>query len=98
MSAPDQVRQGANYDFTFTLEGLSLSAFTYLLEAKQFPDDTATISRTVTLNKNNTVPVTITPTETASMAIGLWYLIVKSTDADETIHSEKRIQITKAWL
>jgi len=97
MSTPNQVPQGTNYDFEFTLEGTNLSGFTYTLEAKQYPDDTATISRAVTADSNNVVKVTLTPAETAGMTIGLWYLSIQAVDSDEDIHATRRIQITKAW-
>ncbi len=96
--APDSVSQGENYDFVFELDGLLPGGFTYLLEAKQYPDDTAAISRAVTVTSAGTVPVTVTPAETAALDAGLWYLTVKSTDADETVKSSTRIQIKKAWL
>lgn len=98
MSAPDQVPQGSTYDFSFALDGDTLSGFAYTLEAKQFPGDTAAISRAVTPGSDNVVDVTLTTTETAAMGVGLWYLTVKSVDSDETLHSVKRIQITKAWI
>lgn len=98
MSAPDKVPQGTSYDFSFTLEGLALTGFVYTLEAKQYPGDTAAISRSVTPNSKNVVLVTLTPAETAALAVGLWYITIKSVDTDETLHGSKRIQITKAWL
>ena len=98
MASPDKIAQSGNYDFVFTLEGESLSAFTYLLEAKQYPADTALISRAVTVNNAGDVKVTLTPAETATMAVGLWYLIVKSTDTDETIQSTRRLQVTTPWI
>lgn len=98
MAAPDQVPQGTNYDFQFALEGEGLSGFTYTLSAKQYPGGAAAISRTVTAGDDNVVDVTLTPAETAAMAVGLWYLGIESTDSDETLHSVKRIQITKPWI
>lgn len=98
MSAPDKVPQGTNYDFSFALDGQNLSGFAYTLEAKQYPGDTASISRAVTPNSLNVVLVTLTPAETAAMAIGLWYITIKSVDTDETLQGVKRIQITKPWV
>ena len=97
MSAPDAVRQGRNYDFQYALEGTNLSGFVYTLEAKQYPGDTATISRTVTADNNNIVKMTLTPAETAGMAIGLWYVSIKSVDADENIEESTRIEVVKSW-
>lgn len=98
MAAPESVDQGENHDFHFSLEGTGLSGFVYTLEAKQYPGDTASISRTVTADSNNVVKVTVTPAETASLDVGLWYLTLRSVDTDETINESKRIQITKAWI
>lgn len=95
---PDQVAQGENYDFEYSLEGTGLGGFVYTLEAKQHPGDTAAISRAVTANSSNVVKVTLTPTETANLAVGLWYLTIRSVDTDETLKEAKRIQIKKAWI
>lgn len=97
MSAPDQVPQGTNYSFTFQLDGENLTAFTYTLEAKQHPGDTAAFSRVVVPNSVGLISITVTPAETAALDIGLWYLIIQAVDSDEDIHSTRRIQITKAW-
>lgn len=98
MSAPDIVPQGSNHDFQFSLEGTGLSAFTYTLEARQHPDDTPSINRVVTPDSSGLVKVTLTPAETANLAIGLWFITIKAEDADETLQNVKRIQITRAWM
>ncbi len=94
---PDLVPQNTNEDFQFQLEGNSLSGFTYIVELKQFPDDAAAISRTVTADANNIVDVTLTPAEIASLDVGIWRIIMKSTDTDEALQSVKRIQVTRGW-
>lgn len=95
---PDQVAQGENYDFEYSLKGTGLGGFVYTLEAKQYPGDAASISRAVTANSSNVVKVTLTPAETAALAIGLWFITIRSVDADETLHDMKRIQVTKPWI
>ncbi len=92
--APDSVSQGENYDFVFELDGLLPGGFTYLLEVYQFTDETPAISRAVPVTSAGTVPVTITSEETAALAIGLWFIRITATDADETVKSKTRIQIT----
>lgn len=95
---PDLVQQGETYDFCQTLEGLDTDDFTYQLDVKQFPDDAAAISRALTDVDGSTVSGTLTAAETAALDIGLWYMIITSTDPDEVIKKERRISITKNWV
>lgn len=94
---PDKVPQGTNYSFTFKLDAEDLSGFSYQLDVKQYPGDTAAISRAVTANSDYEVKVTLTPAETLALGVGLWWIIITSTDSDEEIEETKRIQITKGW-
>lgn len=98
MSVPDQVQQGTNYDFCQTLNGDEVASFTYQLDVKQFPADVSSISRILTDVEGNTVKGTLTPAETDPLAIGLWYLIITSTDSDETIKETRRIEIKEKWV
>lgn len=104
MASPDQVFKGESYDFAQTLGvdtdvgGNDVSGFTYQLDVKQFPDDTAAISKALLDITGATVRGTLTPAETAFLTIGLWYLIITSTDPDEEIQTTRRIQIKKSWV
>ncbi len=104
MPAPDQVAQGENYDFSQTLgEGVetgdnNIDGFTYRVDVKQFPDDVAAISKALNNVSGPTVKGTLTPAETATLAIGLWYLIITSVDLDEEIQTTRRIQVVKTWV
>lgn len=93
MSAAKSVSQGEDCNLVFSINGDSKTGYTYLLEAKQYPDDAAAISRAIT-----NLDVTLTPTETAALDAGLWYITVKATDTDEELHSSQRIEVKKAWL
>lgn len=97
MSAPDQVKQGTSYYFSQCLEGEDVNEFTYSLEVKQYPDDTPSVMKTLTTIVDNQVTGVLTAAETASLAVGLWYINITSSDPDEDIQEERRIQITKAW-
>ena len=94
----DIVPQGTSYTFSFSLSGDQASDFTYRLQAKQYPDDTASINRVVSIGNNGTVTATLTPAETADLDIGLWYLTIEAIDTDEEIHASKRIQISRNWV
>lgn len=104
MAVPDQVAQGENYDFSQTLGidvevgGGDVSGFTYRVDVKQFPDDTSAISKALIDVTGATVKGTLTPAETALLAVGLWYIIITSVDPDEEIETTRRIQITQAWV
>lgn len=104
MAVPDQIFIGESYDFSQTLNvdtdvgGGDVSGFTYQLDVKQFPDDTAAISKTLTDVTGAIVKGTLTPFETSTLARGLWYLIITSTDFDETIQTTRRIQLKKSWV
>jgi hypothetical protein len=94
---PDKVRQGSTYEFSFDVEGDSISAFTYTLTAKQYPDDTTAFTKTLTTIEDNTVFAALSSSETASLDVGLWYLIVDADDPDENLNYERRVQVVKAW-
>lgn len=97
MAAPAQVKQGESFTCEVDISSSTLTSPTYTLEAKQYPDDSASFSRAVTLT-NEKLIITITPEETESLDIGLWWLIVKAIDIDEEDHYHERIEIKKAWL
>lgn len=98
MSSPDQVQQGTNYDFCQTLDGVDVASFTYQVDVKQFPADISSISKALTDIDGNTVKGTLTPSETDTLAIGLWYLIITSTDPDEVIKETRRIEVKEKWV
>ena len=98
MSAPKAVSQGEDCNLEFNILTDASSGYTYLLEAKKYPDDTAAISRSITLASDGSLKATLTPSETANLDAGLWYISVKATDADEEIHGSQRIEIKRAWI
>lgn len=97
MPAPKIVKQGEDCDLTFTPALTKTNSYMHTLEVKRFPGDDAAISREVAQESDYTIKVTLTPTETAGLAIGLWYVILVSTNDDEGLLTVTRIQITKAW-
>lgn len=97
MPAPDQVGQGESYIFTADIDDSELENPVYSLSAKQYPDDDPLFSRTVT-KTNGKLIIQLTPAETDSMAVGLWYLIIDADDGDENVEWETRIQVKKYWV
>jgi len=99
MSAITIIRQGGDLKFAFDRDGEDISGYICLIEVKQFPNDTAIISRTIP-PVEQTWPGTLTSTETSPLAVGLYWLIAKITNAttDEERQIPERFQVTKAWL
>jgi hypothetical protein len=97
------IRQGESLPFTFDRSGESLTGWTCTIVAKQFPEDAAAIERVIPLTTDDDGNAVwegfITQTESAALALGLWYLTGKlentSTDEEET--PPVRFQVTKAW-
>ena len=97
MPAPDPVKQGTTYFFRQEIEGDDIEQFEYQMIVKQYPDDPAQVDRILNQFDEGDVIGFLTDVETSVMDIGLWNIIIKSTDPDESLIAERRIQITKSW-
>lgn len=92
------IQQGESLPFKFDRNGEDISGWTCVVEVKQFPGDTAPISRAITPT-DNAWSGFLTSTETAALAVGLRYLTATLTNAttDEKEQIPKRFQVSKAW-
>jgi len=99
MSAITVIRQGGSLPFIFDRDGEDITNFVCLIEVKQFPSDTAIISRIIE-PVGNEWPGFLTSTETAALAEGLYWLIAKITNSitDEERQIPERFNVTTAWL
>jgi len=99
MSALTIIRQGGDLKFIFDRDGSDITGFVCLIEVKQFPQDTAIISRVIP-PVGNEWPGFLTSTETAPLVSGLYWLIAKITNSttDEERQVPERFQVSPMWL
>ena len=77
------VRKGRSLPFVFDRSGVSISGWICTIEVKQYPGDTAAISRVIAPDGLEW-PGFLTSTETAALSeLGEWMLIGKITNAAE---------------
>jgi hypothetical protein len=98
-SAIPTIPRGASYRFAFDRAGDDISGWVCLIELKRFPDDPALISR-ILQPEGNIWKGVLTPAETGSLDINLYYLTAKLTNAtlDEVEEIPSRMRISKAWI
>ncbi len=89
----NRIEQGETYGFVTGLTGDDTDAFTTTMNVLQFPGDTPAITRTVTDSTD-----TLTSAETAALAVGQWFIHIKSADSDEDIRQPEKLYIAKGWL
>lgn len=99
MSAITGIRQGGDLQFVFDRDGADVTGFVCLIEVKVFPDDTAIISRVIPA-VGNEWPGFLTSTETATLEVGLHFLIAKITNSttDEERQVPERFDVKPKWL
>jgi len=97
MSAIVTIRQGEDLEFAFDLDGEDITGWICLMEVKQFPTDSAFISRIIPPDEaDQSWPGFLTPQETAALAVDgadPYYLIGKLTNS--TLNQER--QVTKRF-
>jgi len=97
------IQQGESLPFVFDRNGESTEGYICTINVKQFPSDTASISRVIELtvdDEGNSVWAGfLTSTETAALATGLWYINASLVNASEVKEDAipVRFQITVAW-
>jgi len=96
MPAPDQIPQGTSYYFIADACGVFEDAI-YTLEVKQFPGSDPVIEKEGSAISSK-IEFILTPEETASLEVGLWYLIRTTTLPNWYVEARKRVQVTKAWV
>lgn len=92
------VRQGESFDFSFGLDGESITDWVCTIEVKKFPGDTASISRVITPT-GSVWSGFLTQAETSALAIGTYRLIGVLTNStmDEEQQIPVRFNITDTW-
>lgn len=93
----EHVQQGATYDFCFDISGDDESGFTATFNVMQYPGDTPAISRALTYSDNSFIG-SLTSAETASLAVGQWFIHISADDSDEAIREPIKIYIDKGWV
>jgi hypothetical protein len=88
----NSIRQGETFGFETGLSGTDTEAFTNTLNVMQYPGDTPAITRTITDEID-----TLTSAETAALAVGQWFIYIKSSDSDEDIREPVKLYIAKGW-
>ncbi len=89
----NRIEQGATFGFETGLTGDDTDAFTNVMNVMQYPGDTPAITRTITDETE-----TLTSAETAALAVGQWFIHIKSTDTDEDVRTPVKLYIAKGWL
>ncbi|VAW38952.1 hypothetical protein MNBD_GAMMA01-1338 [hydrothermal vent metagenome] len=91
------VKQGETYASELALSGDNVSAFTYTMCVLQFPNDTPSISRTISLSDDK-AQIALTSAETLALKVGQWAIHVQAADSDEDIRAVEYINIAKGWV
>lgn len=93
------IRQGESLQFVFDRDGQDITGWTCLIEVKQFPDDPAIISRTIT-PEDGVWKGFLTQTETMGLDVGLYYLTAQLSNlaTDEEEQKPTRFQVSTAWV
>ena len=93
------IQAGESLPFSFDRGDESTDNYTCTIYVKQFPADTATITREIPLDGNNLWTGFLTQTETEALDIGLWYLtgILFNSVTDEQEEIPIRFQIVSSW-
>jgi len=104
MSKLKVIRQGESLPFVFDRGGEDITDFACTIFVKQFPADTADITRVIQPSENTETGLLewsgfLTSTETAALALGLWIinaqLVKASSDEEEAI--PVRFHVTIPW-
>lgn len=95
MPAPDQIPQGTSYYFVAEVCP-ELASAEYGFEVKRFPDDEPAITKQGAPS-NGQIEFILTPEETETLDIGLWYLVRTINLPECHVEATKRVQITKKW-
>jgi hypothetical protein len=97
MSKPNNIRQGATFDFDTGVSGDDESGFTTTMDVMQYPGDTPAISRALSYT-NGSFKGNLTSAETAALAVGQWFIHITSADSDEDLREPIKRYISKGWM
>lgn len=97
MSEPNNIRQGATFDFDTDVSGDDESGFTTTMDVMQYPMDTPAISRALPYT-DGSFKGTITSAESAALAVGQWFIHITSNDSDEDLREPIKLYISKGWV
>lgn len=102
----DQIKQGESYTNCFPVDSDFLKVedddvignYSCQIDVKQYPGDTSSISRSISLNSKDKFEFTLTPTETAALGVGMWYIIATITKTGREIEQVIRLSIQRKWV
>lgn len=97
MTAPNTIKQGETFAYEYELSGDDTDSFTYNMTVLQYPGDTPTIDRVLTV-ASGVIDATLTSAETTALAIGQWFIHIRASDSDEDVRTPKKLYISKGWL
>ena len=103
MSRIVTIKQGESVPFSFDLDGASLTGYTCTINVKQYPSDTASVSRTVIASTqpdgSQAFSGFLTQTETAALATGMWVItaVMNKASTDEETVKQSRFQVSTDW-
>lgn len=87
------IEQGESFDFKVAAGDATAASF----EVKQYPGDTAAITRAMTLAGTDFID-TLTSAETAALAIGQWFIHIQLTNTTDDIREPVKLYVSKGWL
>lgn len=93
--APEQVKQGNSFRYVADV-GQELDSAIFTFEVKQYPNADPVIEKEGSAQSGK-IEFVLTPEETASLDVGLWYLVKTTTLAGWVTETTQRVQIVKAW-
>lgn len=98
------IRQGESLPFSFDLGDTDTTGYICTISVRQYPDDTAAISRVVEPSQDTSSGQVVwsgflTSTETAALAVGMWILNADLDNAStvENTQIPVRFQTTPNW-
>lgn len=95
------VRKGTSFDFVFDRGGLSLDGWILTINVRQFPSDSAFVSRVIAAD-GTTWPGFLTPAETTALTSGTTYRLTgvqnnASTGEEQQVVDTIRFNVSDAW-
>ena len=95
----ESVRQGATYSFLAGISGDNESSFGVDMAVMKYPDDTPSISRSLTYSSSDSdFKGVLTSSETAALSVGRWWIHIKATDSTEDIREPIALDVVKGWI
>ena len=96
----NRVEQGSTFDFDLVVSGEDIEGFAPVFSLMQYPGDTPAISARA-MTQDNAIGGrwlgSLNTTDTASLAIGRWWIHITAADSDESLRKRIPVDIQESW-